>query len=38
MRVGVASKDFFVPLCDAARLVLLSEAEMEEAALGLVSA
>ena len=36
-RVGrVASKDSFVPLGDAARLVLLSEEEIEEAALQLV--
>ena len=34
----VASKDSFVPLGDAARLVLLSEDEIEEAALELVSA
>ena len=33
----VASKDSFVPLGDAARLVLVSEAEIEEAALRLVS-
>jgi 2-oxoisovalerate dehydrogenase E1 component len=32
----VASKDSFVPLGDAARLVLLSEEEIETAALGLV--
>jgi 2-oxoisovalerate dehydrogenase E1 component len=31
----VASKDSFVPLGDAANLVLLSEAEIEEAALAL---
>ena len=30
----VASKDSFVPLGDAARLVLVSEDEIEEAALG----
>jgi 2-oxoisovalerate dehydrogenase E1 component len=33
----VTSKDSFVPLGDAARLVLVSEEEIEEAALGLVS-
>ena len=33
----VASKDSFVPLGDAARLVLVSEGEIEEAALRLVS-
>ncbi len=33
----VASKDSFVPLGDAARLVLVSESEIEEAALRLVS-
>ena len=33
----VASKDSFVPLGDAARLVLLSEDEIEAAALQLVS-
>jgi 2-oxoisovalerate dehydrogenase E1 component len=32
----VASKDSFVPLGDAARLVLVSEDEIEEAALRLV--
>jgi 2-oxoisovalerate dehydrogenase E1 component len=32
----VASKDSFVPLGDAARLVLVSEDEIEQAALGLV--
>jgi 2-oxoisovalerate dehydrogenase E1 component len=32
----VASKDSFVPLGDAARLVLLSEQEIEAAALGLL--
>jgi len=32
----VASKDSFIPLGDAASLVLLSEAEIERAALGLV--
>ena len=32
----VASKDSFVPLGDAARLVLVSEDEIEDAALGLV--
>jgi 2-oxoisovalerate dehydrogenase E1 component len=32
----VASKDSFVPLGDAARLVLLSEAEIESAALALI--
>jgi 2-oxoisovalerate dehydrogenase E1 component len=31
----VASKDSFIPLGDAARLVLLSEDEIEAAALGL---
>ena len=31
----VASKDSFIPLGDAASLVLLSEAEIEEAALAL---
>jgi 2-oxoisovalerate dehydrogenase E1 component len=31
----VASKDSFVPLGDAASLVLLSEAEIEQAALAL---
>ena len=34
----VASKDSFVPLGDAARLVLLSEEEIEAAALRLVHA
>jgi len=34
--VRVASKDSFVPLGDAARLVLVSEDEIEEAALRLV--
>jgi len=34
--VRVASKDSFVPLGDAARLVLLSEDEIEAAALGLL--
>jgi 2-oxoisovalerate dehydrogenase E1 component len=33
----VASKDSFVPLGDAARLVLLSEDEIEAAALGLMA-
>jgi 2-oxoisovalerate dehydrogenase E1 component len=33
----VASKDSFVPLGDAARLVLVSEEEIEEAALALVA-
>jgi 2-oxoisovalerate dehydrogenase E1 component len=33
----VASKDSFVPLGDAARLVLVSEEEIEQAALALVS-
>jgi 2-oxoisovalerate dehydrogenase E1 component len=32
----VASKDSFIPLGDASALVLLSEAEIEEAALALV--
>jgi 2-oxoisovalerate dehydrogenase E1 component len=32
----VASKDSFIPLGDASSLVLLSEAEIEEAALGLL--
>ncbi len=34
--VRVASKDSFVPLGDAAKLVLLSEEEIEAAALALV--
>jgi 2-oxoisovalerate dehydrogenase E1 component len=34
----VASKDSFVPLGDAARLVLLSEDEIEAAALALLPA
>jgi 2-oxoisovalerate dehydrogenase E1 component len=33
----VASKDSFIPLGDASALVLLSEKEIEEAALALVS-
>ena len=33
----VASKDSFVPLGDAARLVLLSEDEIESAALSLLA-
>ena len=32
----VTSKDSFIPLGDAAKLVLLSEAEIEQAALGLL--